>query len=63
MGKMSEWISVNESLPESGKYVLGIYKRNLPMVVMYHSIERHFTMHMEHVFVTHWMPLPPPPAE
>lgn len=57
-----EWVSVKERLPESGKYVLGIYKRNLPMVVMYHSRERHFTMHMDFVFVTHWMPLPPPPS-
>ena len=67
--KMSEWISVKDRLPEPGRYVACIAKRNpfsrfMPMVA---RIEKNGWANLiteQYISeVTHWMPLPEPPKE
>lgn len=65
---MSEWISVNDRLPDEGKRVIlatlfGIYAgwRRVPK-----ARERSGVWRIEHVWyesgcVSHWQPLPEPP--
>ena len=65
--KMSEWISVKDKMPQPGRYVACIAKRNpfsrfMPMVARIEKngwanpiIEQYISE------VTHWMPMPEPP--
>ena len=64
---VQEWISVDDELPEVGRYVVCIAKRNpfsrfMPMVA---RIEKNGWVNpiTEQCIseVTHWMPLPEPP--
>ena len=66
-GGMSEWISVNDRLPETGGYVVCIAKRNpfsrfMPMVAridkngLVNPITEQYISE-----VAHWMPMPEPP--
>ena len=64
---VQEWISVEEKLPEAGRYVVCIAKRNpfsrfMPMVA---RIEKNGWVNPiteQYISeVTHWMPLPEPP--
>ena len=64
---VQDWISVNDRLPENGRYVVCIAKRNpfsrfIPMVA---RIEKNGWVNPiteQYISeVTHWMPLPEPP--
>jgi hypothetical protein len=63
---MSEWISVEDELPEKSGYVFVVHKSNLPFVASYGVWGEEFTVvgggedSVVHE-VTHWMPLPEPP--
>lgn len=65
---MSEWISVNEKLPEHGQFVLVFVREGIMTVVRADVSKCNYifmTQDLRHqVFkVTHWMPLPEPPKE
>ncbi len=75
---MSEWISVEDSLPKDGKKVLAIYVSTLDAIYnMRHDGWFRDTIYScwmkDGVFIieshgptlpaTHWMPLPKPPKE
>ena len=64
---VQDWISVNDRLPENGRYVVCIAKRNpfsrfIPMVA---RIEKNGWVNPiteQYISeVTHWMPIPQPP--
>ena len=64
---VQEWISVKDNLPEAGRYVVCIAKRNpfsrfMPMVA---RIEKNGWVNPiteQYISeVTHWMPIPQPP--
>ena len=64
---VQEWISVDDRLPETGRYVVCIAKRNpfsrfMPMVA---RIEKNGWVNPiteQYISeVTHWMPMPQPP--
>ena len=64
---VQEWVSVKDNLPEAGRYVVCIAKRNpfsrfMPMVA---RIEKNGWVNPiteQYISeVTHWMPLPHPP--
>ena len=65
------WISVNDRLPESGKWVLIKLNKNphlMPMDVSYHLTQPEYpwfgNYHIRNYskdMVTHWMPLPSSP--
>ena len=59
---MSEWIPVEERLPEPDVWVLGIYSHG-EYEVMYWSGIYHWGAGDSHgrIAPTHWMPLPDPP--
>lgn len=63
-GEVMEWISVEDKLPEYGKEVL-TYSEGFGVTTDYLKTSSKFTA--DHISsnwpVTHWMPLPPPPAE
>ena len=65
--KMSEWISVKDRLPEPGRYVACIAKRNpfsrfMPMVARIEKNGWANPITEQYISeVTHWMPLPEPP--
>ena len=66
---VQEWISVKDKIPEAGRYVVCIAKRNpfsrfMPMVARIEKngwvnpiTEQYISV------VTHWMPMPKPPEE
>jgi hypothetical protein len=61
------WISVNERLPQLTEPVFVLLRlsdehKNVPAVAQLHH-DRWITTWRENVEVTHWMPLPTPPAE
>ena len=62
--KMSEWISVKDRLPEPGRYVACIAKRNpfsrfMPMVARIEKNGWVNPMTEQYISeVTHWMPIP-----
>lgn len=59
--KQSEWISVNEALPERpGAYLVFTYDRRISMC---HFIDHYCDgdMQFDDYRVTHWMPLPEAP--
>ena len=67
--KMSKWISVKDKMPQPGRYVACIAKRNpfsrfMPMVA---RIEKNGWVNPiteQYISeVTHWLPLPEPPKE
>lgn len=60
--KGDQWISVDDRLPEDGKYVLCIYKKNLPFIAMYYDGDFK-TFHEEITHPTHWQPLPSKPKD
>ena len=56
----TEWISVEERLPDKdGKYLAYYGRRGFIMLWYYHELEGVFGF--EHWDVTHWMPLPEAP--
>ena len=58
---MSEWISVEDRLPETGERVL-IWKRQALEAVRYADKKfNRFGRSIDNA--THWMPLPEPPKE
>lgn len=59
---MTNWISVEDELPEEAGYVLAIGPGTLPYVSWYGG-GKFCTDHLVSVNNTHWMPLPPPPKE
>ena len=67
--KMSEWISVKDRLPQPGRYVACIAKRNpfsrlMPMVARIEKNGWANPITEQYISeVTHWMPLPEPPKE
>lgn len=66
---VSEWISVKDRLPEPGRYVACIAKRNpfsrfMPMVARIEKNGWANPITEQYISeVTHWMPLPEPPKE
>lgn len=64
---VQEWISVEEKLPEAGRYVVCIAKRNpfsrfMPMVARIDKNGWVNPITEQYISdVTHWMPLPQPP--
>lgn len=67
--KMSKWISVKDRLPEPGRYVACIAKRNpfsrfMPMVARIEKNGWANPITEQYISeVTHWLPLPEPPKE
>ena len=67
--KMSEWISVKDKMPQPGRYVACIAKRNpfsrfMPMVARIEKNGWANPITEQYISeVTHWMPLPEPPEE
>lgn len=67
--KVPKWISVKESLPEEGKFVLLQYEKNAQNPTLHArntmAVGRYeygmFLVEGCSVRVTHWMPLPEPP--
>lgn len=61
----SEWISVEERLPEVGESVLGYTKeRDECFVVTYsNTFKSFFSGQFPNDNITHWMPLPEPPKK
>jgi len=64
---MTKWISVKHKLPDNAKrclvWVKGIY--NEPVIAWHYSGEFYPNQHNDETmkkWVTHWMPLPRPPA-
>ena len=68
---INQWISVEERLPENGRYIAyvkkehhGVYKRDV-FDLWYEDgdwyLDAHSVLFRGHV--THWMPLPEPPKE
>lgn len=56
--KQSEWISVKDRLPEQfGKYLVGCKGIDIAQIRLYEGTWDSLAE------VTHWMPLPTPPAE
>jgi len=67
---MSEWISVDDRLPNSGKWYLCIYSFDLVGVmdiIFFDGINEHGIHWLKDgdfiERVTHWMPLPEPPEQ
>ena len=64
---VQEWVSVNDRLPEDGRYVVCIAKRNpfsrfMPMVARIEKNGWANPITEQYISeVTHWMPLPQPP--
>ena len=64
---VQEWISVDDELPEVGRYVVCIAKRNpfsrfMPMVARIEKNGWVNPMTEQYISeVTHWMPMPNPP--
>ena len=64
---VQEWVSVNDRLPEDGRYVVCIAKRNpfsrfMPMVARIEKNGWANPITEQYISeVTHWMPLPVPP--
>ena len=60
---MSEWISVEDRLPNIGQNVLTYdgHNRVFCSVRQNHQFKIHYTV-WDHDNVTHWMPLPEPPT-
>jgi len=73
---MSEWISVNDDLPQNGVYVLALERVPNPSSYLsidlipwvfqarfYRSNGWEVKYKQDAPIVTHWMPLPAPPKE
>ena len=66
---VQEWISVDDRLPEAGRYVVCIAKRNpfsmfMPMVARIEKNGWANPITEQYISeVTHWMPLPPAPED
>ena len=58
---MSEWISVEDRLPEDAYFVLAFEDTGLMRVVCFY--DNRWEDNLDYVIegVTHWMPLPKPP--
>lgn len=67
--KMSKWISVKDKMPQPGRYVACIAKRNpfsrfMPMVARIEKNGWANPITEQYISeVTHWLPLPEPPKE
>tara|TARA_R110000803_G_scaffold206848_1_gene274386 strand:+ start:392 stop:577 length:186 start_codon:yes stop_codon:yes gene_type:complete len=57
---MNEWISVNDRLPHNIKPVIVNVNSGGVHTSRYHSINGKWVDY--NAFITHWMPLPEPPA-
>lgn len=55
-----EWIDVNDKLPPDGQSILVFYRRGYITVDKFSINDRNWIKSGENV--THWMPLPEPPA-
>ena len=68
-GTVMEWISVKDKMPQPGRYVACIAKRNpfsrfMPMVARIEKNGWANPITEQYISeVTHWMPLPEPPKE
>ena len=68
-GTVSEWISVKDKMPQPGRYVACIAKRNpfsrfMPMVARIEKNGWANPITEQYISeVTHWMPMPEPPKE
>lgn len=60
----SQWISVEERLPETTERVLAIFEGNniTTTVVCSYTAQGQFYSRGERLNITHWMPLPPAPS-
>lgn len=62
----SDWISVDERLPENGSYVLGYDTDYFNKICVYsygNGIWLSYPIQSPTKTVTHWQPLPQPPSE
>jgi len=57
----SQWISVEDRLPEDEEIVLAYADGYMDEVTTYWLISKHATIQWYHV--THWQPLPEPPKD
>ncbi len=60
-GKMGEWISVEERLPQLNQRVLAWRGRG-PILLTYDAFAEEHHWWNDGRQVTHWMPLPSPPS-
>ena len=62
---MSEWISVDDKLPENMNDVLVVISLGIMFVAWYDSFYENVWMYNGSTLhnVTHWMPLPEPPKK
>lgn len=59
---MSEWISVEEEMPDDGVWVIGYVDGDMAETVSWNERNEMFENGFEWIEkVTHWMPLPEPP--
>ena len=59
----SEWISVEDRLPESSKRYLTFSSFYMQIVTAYYSVDRRMWLGVCRAGeITHWQPLPPPPT-
>ncbi|MGI9569505.1 MAG: DUF551 domain-containing protein [Desulfobulbia bacterium] len=60
---MSEWISVEDRLPESEGMYLCYSENGIQQVVYSAARYERYSEHFMPFNITHWMPLPEPPED
>ena len=59
---MSDWISVDDRLPDHGNFVLVSDSKRITMARIQNKHQWYFTDHSSiGIIITHWQPLPKPP--